>query len=415
MDREISAEERRGRVIRRAVWAVIGTAAAGTLLVYASVWLRPSLKRSAIRIGTVTRGELEATISASGTVVPASERTIASPVEGRVERVLRRTGDSVEKGAEILELDIAATRLQLQRLEERIAQNRNERMQRELELEEKLADLRSRIETQKLDLQMARYRLGQSETLHEEGLISEEIYKEAHVAVRKSEISLSQLEDQVASEARLNEARLKGLKLDADILAKERDDARRQLELATTAAPVEGVLSYVFDKEGAAVSRGDVLARIADLGSFRVEARVSDAYASRLTAGQAAWVLLGDERLPARVDGILPTIEEGTVRFTIALDDPSHVGLRHNLRVDVLVVTGRRVDVLMVPRGPFIRDGRPDQEVFVVHGDRAVRADVELGLAGHEYYEVVGGLREGDQVILSDVQDFIHAAEIRLR
>jgi len=415
MDREISVRERRGRVVRRTVWGAIGVAVAGILLVYAADRLRPSLRRTAIRVGTVTRGELEATLSASGTVMPASERTIASPVDGRVERVLRRTGDSVDKGSEILELDIAATRLQLQRLEERLAQNRNDRIQRELELEEKLADLRSRIETQKLDLQMARYRLGQTETLHGEGLVSEEVYKEARVAVSKAEIGLAQLEDQVASEGRLNEARLKALTLDADILGKERDDARRQLDLATTAAPVSGVLSYVFDKEGAAVSRGDVLARIADLDSFRVEGRVSDAYASRLAAGQAAWVLLGDERLPARVDGILPTIEEGTVRFNVALEDPSHAGLRQNLRVDVLVVTGRRVDALMIPRGPFIRDGRSEQQVFVIHGDRAVRADVVLGLAGHQSYEVVDGLREGDEVIVSDVSDVIHASEIRLR
>lgn len=415
MDREISLSERRRRTARRGLWGLATVAAAGSLLLFASDWLRPSLKRSAVRLGTVTRGDLEATLSAAGTVIPAAERVIASPVDGRVERVLRRPGEVVEPGTEILELDIAATRLELERLEEKIAQNRNERLQRRLELEEKVAELESRLDTQRLDLEMARFRFRQNEALFQEGLLSEDLFQESRIAVSKAEISLQQIEDQIGTASRLNQARLEGLALDAGILAKERDDARRQLRLATTAAPVAGVLSYVFEDEGAAVTRGDVLARIADLGSFRVEGRVSDAYASRLAAGQEARVLLDDERLPARVDGILPAVEEGTVRFTVALEDPSHEGLRQNLRVDVLVVTGRRNDALLLPRGPFIRGGGAEHQVFVVDGDRAFRTDIVIGMVGHEHLEVVEGLAEGDSVVLSDVRDVIHASEIRLR
>ena len=415
MDREISIGERRGRRLRQGLWGLATIVATGSLLVFASDWLRPSLKRSAIRIGTVTRGSLEATLSASGTVMPASERTISSPVEGRVERVLKRTGDMVEPGAEILELDTAATRLELERLEEKISQNANERRQRKLELDQKLADLESRVEAQRLDLKMARFRLQQSEALFREGLLSKDLHEESRVAVGKAEIELKKLEDQMAAEKSLNDARLEGLALDAGILDKEREDARRQLRLATTAAPVAGVLSYVFEKEGAAVKQGDVLARIADLGSFRVEGRVSDAYASRLSAGQDAWIVIEKRRLPGHVDAILPTVEEGTIRFTVALQNPSDEGLRDNLRVDVLVVTGRRDDTLKVPRGPFVRDGRKEQQVFVVDGDRAVRRDVVLGVTGDQFYEVADGLHEGDEVILSDVSDVIHAKEVRLR
>ena len=87
-------------------------------------------------------------------------------------------------------------------------------------------------------------------------------------------------------------------------------NARRQLDLANTGAPVAGVLTAVFEEVGATVRRGDVLARIADLASFRVEAKVSDAYSARLDLGQDVHVLVDDQRLAARVSGILPTIDE---------------------------------------------------------------------------------------------------------
>jgi len=415
MDRELDSGTKRKRRVRRIAVAVATVAGAAALFVLAGDWLRPSVKRARIRLGVVERGNLEATLHATGTVVPASERVISCPVDARVERVLRRPGDLVSEGTAILELDTSATRLQLERLEERIAQNHNDRLQRRLELEEKLSELESRLESQRLDLEIARFRLEQNEQLRRDGLISEEVFKEAEVAVKKAEIDLRRLTGEVVAERRLNEARLERLALDAGILRKERDDARRQLELANTGAPVAGVLTSVFQEVGATVQRGAVLARIADLESFRIEARVSDAYAPRLAVGQSANVFVDDALLPARVAEILPTIDEGTIGFTVDLIDPSHELLRHNLRVDVYVVTAQRNDVLRAPRGPYIRGGGNEHQVFVVDRDDAVRTDVTIGLVGKEYLEVVGGLAEGDEIIISDVRDYQHAGRLRLK
>jgi HlyD family secretion protein len=417
MDREIDISVRRRRLAKRIGVAVGVVVTMAALLIVVSDWLRPSIKRSRARFGVIQRGNLEATLTASGTVIPAHERVISCPVEARVERVLLKPGQFVEEGTEILELDTSATQLQLDRLEERRAQNNNDRLQRRLELEEKVLELESRIESQRLDLEIARFRLEQKRRLRDDGLIAEAEFKEAEVTVKKAEIELRRLDEEIVAEQRLNEARLERLALDGSILRKERDDARRQLRLANTAAPVAGVLTFVFEEVGATVQRGEVLARIADLESFRVEAKVSDAYAPRLDVGQDVHVLIGDNRLAARVSGILPMIEEGTIGFTVDLADSSHALLRHNLRVDVLVVTGRRADVLKAPRGPYIRGGGDQHRVFVVDSDSgsALRTDVTIGLAGHEFYEVVNGLAEGDEVIISDVRDYLHADQVRLK
>ena len=415
MDREIDIGVRRRRTGKRIVLVTGILLAVTALAVVASDWLRPSIKRARTRIGVVERGNLEATLLASGTVIPAYERVISAPVGARVERVLRRPGEFVREGEEILELDTSATRLELERLEERLAQNRNDRLQRRLELEEKVSKLESTIESQRLDAEIARFRLEQKQKLWDEGLISEEELKEAEVAVKKADIELARNMEAVVAERRLNEAKLERLELDASILRKERDDASRQLELATTAAPVSGVLTSVVEEEGTAIGQGDVLARIADLDSFRVEAKVSDAYAARLGVGQDVNVLVDDDRLPGRVAGISPTIEQGTIEFTVDLDDASNDLLRHNLRVDVLVVTGRRADVLKAPRGPYIRGGGDRHKVFVVDSDRALRTEVTLGLVGHEYFEIVDGLEEGDEIIISDIRNYLHASQVRLK
>jgi HlyD family secretion protein len=415
MDRQIDSAVRRRRRLRQGTLGAGVALATLTLAAWAAEQLRPAVHRGRARFGVVVRGELEATLVASGTVVPAFERVISCPVAARVERVLLRPGQLVQEGTQILELDTSATRLALERLERQLAQNGNDRLQARLELEEAISALASDIENRKLDLEIARFRLDREQRLWADGLAAEETVREAEVVARKAEIDLRRLDEKVVAVERLHEARLERLAMDAEILRQERDETSRQLELADTAAPLAGVLTSVFEEVGATVASGEILARIADLDSFRVEAQVSDAYASRLALGQDAHVLIGEERLPARVSGVLPTIEEGTARFIVELDDASHRLLRHNLRVEVLVVTGRRHDVLKAPRGPYIHGGGARHPVFVVEDDRARRADVTIGLAGHEYYEIVDGLQEGDEIIISDMRSYLHATRLRLK
>jgi HlyD family secretion protein len=415
MDRELDIRTRRARTFRRAGGGLAALGAIGALLVLGPGWLRPSVRRSNVRISAVERGDLEATLRASGIVVPAFERVLSSPVDARVLRKLKQPGAVLEAGDAILELDTTATRLEIEKIEERLAQNENERTQRRLETENEIAGLEREIETQKLELEIARYRLSQNRKLYDEDLVSEERFKESEVTVKKTEIRLRQLDEEILAARETHKAQVERLDLDAGILRRELEDKLRQLDLAMTRAEGAGVLTWVVDEAGSTVRSGDLLARIADLGSFRVEATISDAYAPRLEVGQAVHVVAGEDSIPARLSRILPTIENGAVRFDVDLEDPSHPRLRHNLRVDVMVVTGFKANVLKIPRGPYIQGGGVQHQVFVVRGDRAARTEVRLGLLGYEFYEVLEGLDEGDEVIVSDVRRKLHATEIRVK
>jgi HlyD family secretion protein len=175
-----------------------------------------------------------------------------------------------------------------------------------------------------------------------------------------------------------------------------------------------GVVTWTVTEEGAAVRQGDVIARLADLGSFRVEATVSDIHAQRLAVGLPAAVKVGSETLEGTVSNVLPTIQNDALTFGVALAQKSSRLLRSNLRVDVLVVLGRKEQALRLGKGPAI-EGEGPQPVFVVRGDRAVRTPARFGLVGFDVCEVLEGLQEGDEVVLSDVTAYRHLPEVRLR
>ena len=143
-------------------------------------------------------------------------------------------------------------------------------------------------------------------------------------------------------------------------LEKERAEARRQLELATTKSDRDGVLTWVVPEEGATVQKGAVLARIADLNSFRVHATVSDIHAGRLSVGLPVSIKINEDFLEGRISSIVPTIKDGVMTLLIALKEKASSLLKSNLRVDVLM-------------SPNARTGAQDQERSVrelggVHG-----------------------------------------------
>ena len=80
MDRPIPTSLRRWRILRSVGLLSLAGAAIVVLLVLVLGWLRPSIRRDRIRTARVERGSVEATITASGTVVPAYEHIVTSPI-----------------------------------------------------------------------------------------------------------------------------------------------------------------------------------------------------------------------------------------------------------------------------------------------------------------------------------------------
>jgi HlyD family secretion protein len=414
MDREIAPEIRRRALLRRVTLILIALAAIGFFVAATVEWLRPSLRRRDIETAIVGRGDVEAVVQTSGIVMPEVEQAISSPVEARVLRVHRRAGDSIRVGGELITLDTSATRLDLARLDEKVAQKESEHARLRLQLEENLDNLRAELEQKKLDGEMLRLKAEQSAELRKEGLVSGQEALLDETAAKKILIEIRQTEQKIARAIRSGEAQLAASALDASILQKERAESRRQLDLAMMRADRDGIITAIVQEEGATVRRGDILARIADLSSFRVVATVSDLYVPRLTPGMRVRVRVDEgTSVNGTVASIDPRIENGVARLHVALDRDAHAKLRNNLRVDAFVVTSEKKGVLRVKRGTLAQ--APAEEVFVVRDGSLVRVPVRWGSVGHEMVEIVGGLQPGDEVVVSNMSDYDGLKEVRLR
>jgi HlyD family secretion protein len=413
VDREIAPSERRRRVGVRVMVTAVPVVIVALLVAWIPDLLRPGVARTRVRIARVTAGPVEAMIMASGTVVPEIERVLASPVDARVLRILKRPGSRVERGDAVVELDTSESVLALDKLQSDLRVKENDQAERRLTLKTSLADLDGRIAVKQLEVESAEARLAGDRTLVGEGLLSRDAFRRSELALTQARIELEQLRTARTNSEASTQVALDTLILERGTLDKEATQARRLVELSTTKSDRAGVLTWALSQEGALVRRGDVIARLADLSSYRVDATVSDVHAGKLHPGMPAVVLVNEQPMAGTVATVYPTIENGVVRFTVALDDAARAGLRPSLRVDVHVITERKARALRVSRGPFADDA--SRRAFVVRGDRAVRVPLALGVSGVDTIEIVSGASEGDELIVSDMRDYLHLDSITLK
>ncbi len=416
MDRPLDPAFLRRRRGKRIAWSAAGGVVLAGLFVWLPAWIRPAVDLDRIRTAPVQQGALEETITASGTVVPQFEQVVFSPINTRLVRILRQPGAVLQQGEAIVELDLNVARLEVEKREEEVALKQNRGTQLELDKRKKLNDLETRWRLKKLELQRLQTRTAQYFELQTIGAVSQDQLRQAQLEEQRAEIELQQLEENRSNLIESTQAQLEALRLEMKTLKREGDEARRRLERAHIRADRDGVLTAIAPIVGASISQGQEITRVADLSSFRVDVTVSDIHARRLQQGLLVRLRLDEEAyVKGRIARILPTVDNNVLHLEVELEDAAHPLLRPNQRVDAYIVTARKGRTLRLKRGPFINGGPGLHEVFVVHGQKAVKTEVRIGLANFEYYEVVEGLLEGDEVIISSMKNYLHLNEVQIK
>ena len=375
MDRQIPVSEQRKRKIKKAAaWtggflAVLGIAAwLGTQMI-------PTLDKKALVISDVDRGTIDVSVSATGKVVPAFEEVIVSPISSRILEVYAHSGDSVDVGTPLLRLD-------LQSAETDYAKALDEREIRR----QQMAQLRANTETQLSDRQM-------------------QIEVEEMKVSQLEQLQLSQLRQQYANEKKVKQADLRMQQLQDGIFEKGLSEKRRTLDDAKICSPRRATLTYINNEIGSTVGAGQKLAIVSDLRHFKAECEISDTHSDRVHVGGPVLLKIGKERLTGSINTVTPLSQSGAITFTVVPDDMSHPRLRSGLRTEVFVITSIKDDVLRIRNGSFY-SGPGDYTLFVMKNEELRVKNVKLGECNYDYIEVIEGLQEGEQVVVSDMTKY---------
>ena len=414
MDRELAPHTQRRARLKTFFW--IGFT--GLLLLLGllglRMWLQPALSKTMLRSAIAEVGPLEASLTASGITVPETEEIITSPIQARIQQVLLRPGDRVATGQPVLQLDKEATLTTYKKLQDEQQLKQNKASKLRIELQRDLNDLQAQHRIKQMRVKSLESVLADEQYLLKIGGGTPENTRQAELNLQVARLELQLLADQISNKKLAMQADLKELGYELDMQSRDIRQLESTIGQADVKAGKSGVVTWVNTETGAAVNQGDILARVADLSHFKIKATVSDAYAGQLRLGGPAMVRVNEKDLRGIIANIEPTVSNGVVTFFVQLDQKAHPLLRPNMRVEVFVVTSFRSQVVRVKNGPFYQGGR-QQPVFVITGDKAVRRMVETGESNFDFVELKTQVAAGEEVVISDMREYEHAAEISLR
>lgn len=412
MDRAISTTTHRRRQLR--TW-LLGLGAVAALLAAAlglRTLLQPSLRRTDILTAPVETGDVDAALTAAGTIIPGREVVIVSPIQSTIRRVALAVGARVQPGQTIVELDKELAASTLAKLADEQLRNQNKNAQLQLALARSLTDLQAQQQAQDLKVSSLQSMLRDEQHLLALGGGTAEAVRQAELGLRTARLEATRLRQQLHNQRQASQADRRELGYTVSMQQRSIAEQAAKLRQADISSQQAGVLTWVNDNLGSTVPAGDALARVADLSRFRVRATLSDAYADQLHPGDAVRVRLGPGTdLRGTVASISPAVDKGVVTFYATLANDHHAALRANLRADVFVITRAHRGVLRVKNGPFYQGGQ-EQAVFVLANGRAVRRVVRFGDSNPDYVQVLSGLRLGEELITSDTKPYADTPEL---
>ena len=413
MDRPLQSTEKRKNRLR--LWLPIGLI---LLLLGISFWglrqaLTTKIATKDFRFATVELGSMENSITATGLVVPTFEQQLNAPVTSEVKAVYLTSGAEVKTGTLMMELNEEFTRLAYESLDDELELKKNNITKLKLEYDKNLKELAYENEIKGLQLSSLEVELADKKRLKTIGGATQEEVDRAALNLKIAQLEKKKLENDLQFREAAIVSDQRNLELEVLIQDKKKRELEKKLTQTKVTAPQTGVITWIQEKIGQKVNEGEPLVRIANLEQFRVEASCSDRYANSVNIGLPVRVRVNKSELTGKITSILPAVENNTLRFIVELDEKNHSALRPDMRVEVFVVSDIRENILRVKNGPAFKGG-VQQSVFVVHGDKAIKREVRVGLTNMDFVEITAGLEVGDQIIVSDMEDYEHLEELRM-
>ena len=414
MDREISKEvqrkEQRKQIIK--IGSIAGALIA--LVIGLISMLQTSLNRKDIHISKVDKGAIEVSVSASGKVIPAFEEIINSPINSRIMEIYKKGGDSVDVGTPILKLDLQSAETDYNKQLDEEHMKRLQLEQQRVINHNKLSEMEMNLKVSRMELDRKEVELRNERYLDSLGAGTTDKVRQVELDYNVSRLKLEEDQQKYKNEQALAEADLKVKELELNIFRKSLAETKRILDDARICSPRKAILTYVNNEIGVQINQGSKVAIVSDLSHFKIEGEIADTYGDRIAAGSKAVVKIGNDKLNGVVSDVTPLSKNGVISFTVQLEEDNHKRLRSGLKTDVYVMNAVKDDVLRIANSSYYV-GKGEYELFVVNGDQVQKRKVRLGDSNFEYVEVVSGLEEGDEVIVSDMSPYKDKNKLKIK
>jgi HlyD family secretion protein len=395
---------------KRTKWSVAGVIVLAIVIIGVTSAMKGRNKATEVRVEKVQKRDLVASVTASGQVQPHTRVDVSADISGRIVRLAVKEGQMVTRGQFLLEIDPSQYRANVERAMAAVASARSQAAQ-------------------------AKPNLSQAQRNYDR-----------LAALKKANPTLVSDEqvEQLRTQVEVAQAQLEAANHAIDQATASLRDAQSSMSKTTIVAPMSGRITRLSVEEGETAIQGTfnkdaaTMLTISDMSVLETKVRVDETDVSRIKIGDSTVIQLDafpDTTFVGRVSEISnSSVKAGSTGGTAgaadqAIDYEVTIQLlnappetRPDFSATAKIITQMRTGALSIPiialtvredsvkpdtsltlakRPPAKEVGKRDVEgVFVIGANNKVTfRPVKVGIAGERYFEVLSGLKEGENIV----------------
>ena len=358
------------------------------------------------KIAKVDQGDLAKSVVATGKITPITQIEIKSKASGIVKNLMVDAGDTVKAGQVLCELD-------KEEIQASLAQSRASLEAAEANLHATEADIeRAKVDAAGPDVPTLQRAYERAQQMAKDGVVSQSALDDAQrayeLAVNKRDMARAQL---VVARAKQAQAKAQVAQQKATV-----DQIDTQYKNSTLLAPIDGVILSRDVEKGAAVSSililgsgATLVMTMGDTHQVYVKGKVDESDIGKVYLGQPARIKVEsfkDKTFNGKVTKISPMgVEKDNVttfEVRVSINNPGGE-LKAEMTANAEIILEEHKNVLQIPEGALIYDKDKKASVEVPDPsakDGKKKLAVNIGISNGAKTELLGGLKEGDQVVL---------------
>jgi HlyD family secretion protein len=395
-------KKRRRRIIYICL-GVFGFLAVAGVLIAAT---RGGTKIDPSKLAKVEKGDLAKSVVATGKVEPITKVEIKSKASGIVKKLYIDAGDRVKKGQLLAELD-------KEEIAARVAQARAQMEASQASSRGTEADLeRAKVDAEGVDVPMLKRAYERAQGMAKEGVVSasslDDAQKNYELGLNKQNVAKAQVQ---VLKAKVGQAEAQVAQDRANLTQLE-----EQLSYTTIASPIDGIILSRDVEVGDAVSSilvlgssATLIMTLGDTSEVYVKGKVDESDIGKVYLGQPARIKVEsfkDKTFNGKVTKISPMgVEKDNVttfEVRVSINNPGGE-LKAAMTANAEIILEEHKNVLQIPEGSILydKDKKASVEIPDEKGKEGKRKlAVNIGISNGAKTEVLGGLKEGDQVVL---------------
>ncbi|WDD97754.1 efflux RND transporter periplasmic adaptor subunit [Thalassomonas actiniarum] len=378
----------------------------------ASRWAQAekSVARDRVRIATVSRGDFTRDISVQGRVVAAISPTVYSPADGTITLAIE-AGHEVKKDQILATLDSPELTNELSQQQAIQASLKSDFERQQIQAKrQKLSDQKA-VDLANVKLITAKREKRRAEQGYEKNAISQIDYEKAEDDLQNATL----LYRHAVQDGELNIESLdfdsKSLALDLRRQTLKISELQRQVDALQIRSPVDGIVGNLNSENKTFLTKNQPILTVVDLSRFEVEIQIPESYADDLAIGMAADINVEQALYPAQLVTISPEIINNQVTARVRFTDNIPAKLRQNQRLTTKIILEHKSQVLQVARGQFMQSNGGKFAYKVTEG-LARKTAIHVGAKSISHIEILSGLNEGEQIIISGTDSFNAADQV---